>query len=104
MGTNDFYVNRYGVKRGDQNRKLWQRCVFSLELFNVYSEVFQRELDKLPGFIISRCYHNNIFYADNTVLMEDSEGEFEVALGRLVDESMQKELTINCEKKVNGYE
>lgn len=33
-------------------RTVWQKCVFTLDLFNIYSEASLRELEVLPGIII----------------------------------------------------
>lgn len=46
--------------------RIKQGCVFSPNLFDLYSEVILRELEILSGFIINGRKLNNIRYADDT--------------------------------------
>lgn len=48
---------------------------FSSNFFNLSSRAFLRELDVLPGFIISRHNIEIITYADETLLMADRQRE-----------------------------
>lgn len=50
-----------------------QGCVVSSDLFNFYIEVILREVEILPGFIIGGYNLNNSRYANDIVLMEDTE-------------------------------
>lgn len=47
-----------------------QGCVSSPDLFKLYSEAVIKELETIPGFIISRCNLNIIRYANDTLLVE----------------------------------
>ncbi|XP_037794114.1 uncharacterized protein LOC119589587 [Penaeus monodon] len=85
----EFTEIRRGVRQG---------CVFSPYLFNLYSELILRELEGLQGFVIGGHNMNNIRYADDTVLISESEGKLQELLDKVVEESAKKGLTINCKK------
>lgn len=52
-----------------------EECIFKPDLINLYSNAFLRDLDLdvLPGFIVGGLNLNNIIYADDNVLMADTE-------------------------------
>ena len=68
------------------------------DLFNLYSELILRELEDLPGLVVGGQNVNNIRYADETVLIVDSEEKLKKLLSKVVEESKNKRLTINCKK------
>lgn len=72
LGINSLHTNR---KQNEYTKikKAWQGCVFSSDLFNLYQEMILRECRDLQRFVIGRYNLNNRHYADDTVLMAESE-------------------------------
>lgn len=67
--------------------------VFSLDLFNFFSEAILREAQVLPGLIIGGHYLINISYANDTESMADTERKQEI-LQNLVKKIENNELII----------
>ncbi|XP_037779155.1 uncharacterized protein LOC119575579 [Penaeus monodon] len=82
-------------------RNLYWGHDLSHDLFNLYSELILRELEGLQEFVIGGHNMNNIRYADDTVLISESEGKLQELLDKVVEKSAKKGLTINCKK--TGY-
>ena len=74
-------------------RCLRQECVFSPDLFNFY-----RDLTPLQGILVGGQIVNNLRYADDTVLIAESEGKLQEILDKVVESSERKGLSINCKK------
>ena len=77
-------VVRIGEERSgwmDIQRGVRQGCVLSPDLFSLYSQAVVDELEELEGIRIGGINLNNIRFADDTVLIADSEEK----LQRLVD-------------------
>ena len=53
------------------------------DMFNQFSEMIMREIKELDGIIINRYNINNIRYADDTVLVADSEEKLQGLLNVL---------------------
>ena len=75
-----------------------QRCVLSPVLFNFYREKILREIEDLNGFIISGHNVTNLRYADDTMLIADSEERIQALLDRVIVESEKMGLTLNKKK------
>ena len=54
-----------------------QGCVAPPHLFALYMEMIVRELDDMDGFRIGGTDVNNLWYADDTVIIADSEEQLQ---------------------------
>ena len=63
------------IKKG-----IGQGCVLSPNLFSLHSQVVMNALDDLEGISIGGRNVNNIRYADDTVLIADSEKKLQVLI------------------------
>ena len=79
-----------------------QGCLLSPCLFKLYAEYIMRNagLDELQaGIKIGGRNINNLRYADDTILMAESEEELKSLLRRVKDESERASLKLNIKKK-----
>ena len=81
------------IKRGVR-----QGCVMSSDLFNLYSETIFRKLEDIPGFNINGVNLNNLRYADDTVLIAESQKQLQRLLDTVVKESEKMGLSLNVKK------
>ena len=91
-GTTDWFQIGKGVRQG---------CILSPGLFNLYAEYVIRNagLDEAQTEIkIARKNINNLRYADDTILMAESEEELKSLLMKLKEESEKLGLKLNIQK------
>ena len=90
-GTTDWFQIRKGVRQG---------CVLSPCLFNLYAEHIMRNAgleEAQAGIKIARRNINNLRYADDTTLIEESE-ELKSLLMKVKEESEKVGLKLNIQK------
>ena len=78
-----------------------QGCIFSPNLFNLYAEYIMKNarLDEAEaGIKIFRRNINNLSYADDTILMAESEEELKRLLMKVKEESEKAGLKLNIKK------
>ena len=78
-----------------------QGCMMSLCLFNLYAEYIIRNAgleEAQVGIKIAGRNINNLGYADDTILMAESEGELKSLLMKVKDETEKVGLKLNIQK------
>ena len=91
-GTTDWFQIGKGVHQG---------CILSPCLFNFYAEHVMRNAgleEAQAGIKIARRNINNLRYADDTILMAESEEELKSLLMKVKEESEKVGLKLNIEK------
>ena len=91
-GTTDWFQIGKGVGQG---------CILSLCLFNFYAEYIVRNAgleEAQAGIKIAGRNINNLRYADDTTLMEESEEELQSLLMKMTEESEKVGLKFNIQK------
>ena len=86
---------------------LYQGCIFSPCIINLYAEniIQNSRLDEAQaGIKTARKNINNLRYADNTILMAESEEELKILLMKVKEESEKVGLKLNIQKtKIMAY-
>ena len=86
------------IKRGVR-----QGCVLSPSLFNLYMENIFRQIDELPGVKIGGRNINNLRYADDTVLLAETEEDFQKIVDQVKRERESFGLLMNAKKTETMY-
>ncbi|GFS18668.1 retrovirus-related Pol polyprotein LINE-1 [Elysia marginata] len=87
--TEDIMIQR-GVRQG---------CILYPSLFILYSEyLLQEAISKKSGILINGVNMNNIRYADDTVILAESEEQLQAMLDRIVDKCKEYGMEINPKK------
>ena len=85
------------IKRGVR-----QGCVLSPLLFNLYTEHIFRQIDELPRVKIGGRNINNLRYADDTVLLAETEEDLQKIVDQVKRESESWTSNKCKENKDNG--
>ena len=91
-GTTDWFQIGKGVHQG---------CILSPCLFNLYAEYIMRNAgleEAQAGIKISGRNINNLRYADDTTLMEESEEELKSLLMKVKEESEKVDIKLSIQK------
>ena len=92
FGTTDWFQTGKGVRQG---------CILSPCLFNLYAEYIMRNAgleEAQAGIKIAGRNINNLRYADDTILMAESEEELKSLLMKVKEESEKVGLKLNIQK------
>jgi hypothetical protein len=89
----------HGLSREFQiKRGVRQGCVLSPSLFNLYVEQIFRAVEDKKGIVVGGININNLRYADDTVLISDSEQNLQVLLNAVNEEGEKWGMKINVAK------
>ena len=91
--TEDGQSKTFPIERGVR-----QGCVLSPSIFNVYTEEIFKEFEELPGIKLLGEYINNLRYADDTVLLAESEEELQTLVDAVKEGSLRFGLEMNTKK------
>ena len=102
----NLYWEQRAVVRIEEDRSGWidirrgvrQGCVMSPDLFSLYSQTIITELEGMEGVSIGGKNITNIRYADDTVLIADTERKLQRLVGKLNEECNKYGLKINISK------
>ena len=83
-------------------RGVRQGCILSPSLFNIYTENIFKNIEEMPGLKINGKIINNLRYADDTVLLAESEHELERLIDQVDKSSKEYGLDINIKKNNNN--
>ena len=85
--------NEIQIKRGVR-----QGCVLSPALFNLYTEMIFRSADDLKGVNIDGININNLRYADDTVLLAESQEDLQKIVDKVNAVGKQFKMKMNAKK------
>ena len=78
------------IKRGVR-----QGCLLSSDLFNLYSEYILRDFEELKRASIGGQNVTNLAYADDTMIIAESEKDLQIILDKVVSSSKKIGLELN---------
>ena len=92
------YWNQIAAVRCDEDISAWmsikqgvcQGCVASPHLYVFYTEMIIRELGDMDGFKIGGTVVNNLRYADDAIILSESEDQLERLVNVVVGKSEDK--------------
>jgi len=83
----------FPIKRGVR-----QGCVISPKLFNWYTEIIFQEADELRGVNIGGVNYTNLRFADDTVLMAESDTDLQAIVNKVKETSAVFGMKMNVKK------
>jgi hypothetical protein len=103
--TNLYWTQRAAVRHNgelsewmDIKQGVRQGCVASPHLFALYTEMIMRNTKDMEGFRVGGTVINNLRYADDTVIIAESEAQLQRLINVVVTESENKGLFLNAAK------
>ena len=75
-----------------------QGCVVPPDLFNLYSEMIMRNFNEHEGVKLGGNNVSNLWYADDTLLIADSEEKLQTHLTTAAVKSIEKGIQLNSKK------
>ena len=81
------------IKRGVR-----QGCVLSPCLFNLYTEMIFRHIEEITGVVVGGININNLRYADDTVLLAESEEGLQVIMDEVNESGKKYNMKMNAKK------
>ena len=103
--ANLYWKQQTKIKIGNQmsdplkiQRGVRQGCVLSPAMFNLYTDIIFRNIENLPGLCVGGIKINNLRYADDTVLLAESEEKLQDIVNTVKTESEKFGLHMNIRK------
>ena len=91
--VNDKLTEEFKVKKGVRQGYVLSPC-----LFNLYTERIFKEVENLKGVSVGGINMNNLRYADDTVLIADSEGDLQTLFDRVNEKGEEYGMKMNTSK------
>ena len=73
-------------------------CCLHVCLFNLYTEMIFRHIEDMEGVIVGGININNLRYADDTVVLADSEGSLQTILNEVNEAGKAFNMKMNAKK------
>ena len=96
--TNLYWKQTAAVRCGDDISEWLDIKQGVRHLFALYTEMIMRELEDIDGFRIGGTVVNNLRYADDTMIIAESEEQFQRLINVVVTKSEEKGLYLNSAK------
>ena len=90
-----YYVNGEVSESMNIKQCIRQGCVASPHLFALYTDIIMRNIERKGGFRVGGTVINNLRYADDTVIIAETEEELQQLFDIVVQESENKGLYQN---------
>ena len=91
------YENELGTWKSIR-RGLRQGCVLSPDGFSIYSERIMKKIEDMPGAKVGGVNINNVWFADDTALIANTEKDLQELVNKIKEESKLYGLSLNKKK------